>query len=340
MPILRKSKRPLNSDFSIQNMPGQFPHDSSQPQGGWKTPTNLQLEDGHKNADTLRGPSRGGGSSRRGSVAIKRPEDDTIQPSSLQNNRNHVNRVDGTSKRDERDQRGHADILRRGLKKASAVKADIQERCYSKDSPTDDRPFRDEDDWTELEEKLHHFQDQNEHQARMIAELRTFLGREVDNNRKIKESAHKMTFAMENKELFIGPQASDDQIYSQFQTLLGQIKTWSVPFAKGRPTIDIDLSSVEILAEFRKVTPGIFDIGRYLRTPKNLRLFVRGFVGLVLAETLFRTLPERSHPGSDAEDIWMDKEIAHGVALIENSLFYAGTSSPSIAGTFADRTST
>lgn len=173
------------------------------------------------------------------------------------------------------------------------------------------------------EERIHILQHENEQQARIISELQNDLNHEIENSRKIKESANKMAFAMESKEIFIGPQASDDVIYSRFQSLLGQIKTWSIPFARDLTTISEDLSLIN-LQEFQKVAPAVSDLPRFLQVPKNARLFVRGYVSLAMAESLFRTFPNEPHPGSDAEDVWMDKEVAHSVFLIENNLFYAG----------------
>lgn len=127
---------------------------------------------------------------------------------------------------------------------------------------------------------------------------------------------------MESKELFVGRQDSDDVIYSRFQSLIGQIKTWSVPFAQDRSIArDYPQASID---EFCKVAPYVSDFLCFFQNPKNLRLFMRGYVGLAMAESLFRTLHYGPNPGSYGEDAWMDRELAHGVASIENSLLYAG----------------
>ena len=174
----------------------------------------------------------------------------------------------------------------------------------------------------QLQEQVRHLQGQNERQARLISELYATIRNEIENGKKIKESANKMAYAMESKELFVGRQDSDDIIYSRFKSLIGQIKTWSVPFAQERPdTREYSVSNIE---EFRKVAPCFSDFDRFIQAPKNLRLFVRGYVGLAMAEMLFRTLPHGPHPASYGEDVWMDKELAQSVASIETSLFYAG----------------
>lgn len=45
-----------------------------------------------------------------------------------------------------------------------------------------------------------------------------------------------------------------------------------------------------------KVAPAVTDLAPYLQTPKNMRLFVRGYVSLAIAQMLFRTLPTETRP--------------------------------------------
>ena len=172
------------------------------------------------------------------------------------------------------------------------------------------------------ERTLQQLQAQNDQQARLISKLRSDIEKEVEKGREIKQSADKMAYSMENKELLIGRQDSDEDIYSHFRSLIGQIKTWSVPFAQIHQ--EARAYSEKTIEEFRKVSPGVSDFQRFLQKPKNLRLLVRGYVGLAIAENLFRTIPYASDPG---EDVWMDRELAHSFASIENSLFHSSKKS-------------
>ncbi len=172
-----------------------------------------------------------------------------------------------------------------------------------------------------LRKRTCQLQEQNDQQARMILELRSDIEKEVEKGKEIKQSADKMAYSLENKELLIGRQKSDEDIYSHFRSLVGQIKTWSVPFAQIRQ--NAPAYSVEAIEEFRKVSPGVSDFQRFLQTPKNLRLLVRGYVGLAIAESLFRTIPYAPDQGLHGEDVWMNRELAHSFALIENSLFHS-----------------
>ena len=83
---------------------------------------------------------------------------------------------------------------------------------------------------------------------------------------------------------------------------------------------------MEAIEEFGKISPGVSDFQRFLQTVENLRLLVRGYVGLAIAESLFRTIPYAPDPGSCGEDVWMNRELAHSFASIENSLFHSSKS--------------
>lgn len=194
-----------------------------------------------------------------------------------------------------------------------------------------------EDDYTSVEEheitleadiktlrqRVHFLKRENETQAREIQDLQVELKIEAENSKKVKESANKMAYAMESKDLYVGRQDSDDAVYTRYQNLISQIKTWSVPFAQDRPPSHFGLTA-KMIEELQRVAPAVTDFPRFLQNSKNMRLLVRGYVSMAIAAMLFRTLPTAGHPGSGEEDTWMDKELAHGVFLIENSLFSAG----------------
>ena len=153
---------------------------------------------------------------------------------------------------------------------------------------------------------------------------------ETENSRKIKESANKMQYAMENKELFVGRQDSDEAILTRFYALVNQIKKWSVPFAqRGKPRLQGEYSAANI-EHIRRVAPMIVDVqsfGEFLETPKNMRLFVRGYVGFAVADHLFRSLPHISHGLSvdfHGVDVWMDEQLSQPLSFLERSLLYAG----------------
>ncbi|KAK0512043.1 hypothetical protein JMJ35_005171 [Cladonia borealis] len=172
-----------------------------------------------------------------------------------------------------------------------------------------------------LLERNYQLREKIDQQAGLISKLRSDVEKEVEKCKEIKQSADRMAYAMEQKELSIGRQDSDLDIHTRFRSLVGQIKTWSVPFAQIHQ--DVRAYSAETIEEFRKVCPGVSDFERFLQTPRNLRLLVRGYVGLVVAGSLFRTIPYPADPRPRGEDVWMDRELAHSFASIEKSFFHS-----------------
>ena len=176
-----------------------------------------------------------------------------------------------------------------------------------------------------LRKRIHQLQVQNDQQAMLISELRADMVKEVQKGKEIKQSVDKMVNMVERKELLLGRQDSDEDIYCRFRSLISQIRTWSVPFAQVRQNPqDYPLEAIE---EFRQVAPGVSDFQNFLQTPSNLRLLVRGFVGLAIAKSFFRTISYGPNSSPYGEDVWMDRELAHGFASIENSLFHSSKNS-------------
>lgn len=163
-------------------------------------------------------------------------------------------------------------------------------------------------------------QEERDAQAQTISELKLNLLSEIDQKSKIKESANKMQYTLESKELYIGPQSSDDEILPNFRSILDEVRTWSIRFACDSP---ISLDNFPVPA-IQRLAPACPDLRRLLSNRKDRRLFVRGWVGLGLADWLFRSLPSDHHSGSRCKDQWLETDVAHGVVLVENRLSNAG----------------
>ena len=171
-----------------------------------------------------------------------------------------------------------------------------------------------------VRESVGRLQQEKEAQAQTISELQLRLVSEVDRSNRIKESANRIQYAFESKELFIGPQCSDDEILSDFRGILDEVRTWSIRFACENP---VNLP-VTIAPSFQRLAPACPDLRRLLGNRKDRRLFVRGWVSMGLADWLFRCLPSDNHPGSRGGDRWLDTNIANGVSLVESKLLNAG----------------
>lgn len=92
----------------------------------------------------------------------------------------------------------------------------------------------------------------------------------------------------------------------------------------------------------RPVTPTIADKASFedfLETPKNMRLFVRGSVGLTMADELIHILPHGA-PGCYSRfhgaDVWMDQRLVQPVSVHEEALFDTDKSLRSSPWSFAE----
>lgn len=135
-------------------------------------------------------------------------------------------------------------------------------------------------------------------------------------SKQLKDSTDKMILRVENKDLFIGCQDSDAAVVTQFSGLIDRVATWSIPFAQHEHASTGDLPQIpkEVL---QRVVPVAVDLGHFLRSPKEVRLFVRGYVSLAMTEMLIRTLPDGDYLGPPAIDLWMDQRLAHAVDIVE-----------------------
>lgn len=178
-----------------------------------------------------------------------------------------------------------------------------------------------------MRQDMHQLKAENKRLSNRISELSSKLQVEEENNIKLKESTNKMLIAMENKDLFVGRQDTDDVVSSRFGLLMRQIFTWSVPFAQHEAPPSLDDFPQLPSQDVQRILPSVTDFGlllQFLRNSKNIRLFVRGWVTLAISEMLFRNLPSDPSIVSETQDVWMDAELAQAVHLIEIRFFHAG----------------
>lgn len=178
-----------------------------------------------------------------------------------------------------------------------------------------------------MQQDIQQLETMNQCQTNRIAELSSKLQIEEENNMKLKESTNKMLVAMENKDLFIGRQDTDDVVRSRFDMLVRKVFTWSVPFAQHEAPPSLDDFPQLHLQSIQRILPNVIDFNfflQFLQNSKNIRLFVRGWVNFAISEMLFRTLSNDSPIASETQDVWMDSELAQAVHQIEIGFFKAG----------------
>jgi hypothetical protein len=138
-----------------------------------------------------------------------------------------------------------------------------------------------------------------------------------------------MQSQMDNKELFLGRQASDEDVQAKFNELMNAIKTWSTRFAATGQAVYGNFVEGDLL-KYQRVLPtcqSILDVQKLLNNSphgKKKRIFTRGWAGYVMSELLFRTLKTADHEGTKAYDVWMDRRASRSVHRIENQLYDPG----------------
>ncbi|KAF1830152.1 hypothetical protein BDW02DRAFT_583095 [Decorospora gaudefroyi] len=146
------------------------------------------------------------------------------------------------------------------------------------------------------------------------------LAKEQDRVDRTKRSADLLEAAMDNKDVFLGAQArNDDEVRGRFGSILSSIKTWSNNFNVGRG----HSFKEEMLPEYQRVAPlctKLQILEQTVMDKKRKRLFVRGWAAYIMSKTLFRTLDALGDLG---KDVWMEKGVADTFARLENELWFS-----------------
>jgi len=154
--------------------------------------------------------------------------------------------------------------------------------------------------------------------------LKASLSFAQEANERLRNAADNFQLAMDNKE-FLGPQATDDQLSYMYKTLLQRVKAWTQNISKSR-NFNFDHITPDMLSKLRRVAPRCVEVSDYqefLDTERRVRMFARGWIWLVMYNTLFPA----THSVDNLEpvyDQWLDKGISRAVYLLEKRLYFAG----------------
>ncbi|KAJ4292501.1 hypothetical protein N0V90_009163 [Kalmusia sp. IMI 367209] len=182
----------------------------------------------------------------------------------------------------------------------------------------DSKRYRTERD--NIEEQLRQVQAKNREYEAIIRKLEADVGKAQDKVDRTKRSAHQMQTTLDNKELFLGPQSSDDEVKARFSALLTSIKTWSINFS-GQGASKFALESLPAYQRVAPLSSQIEYLEKTITTSKKQkRLFVRGWVAFIMSHHLFRTLDLMGDMGSD---LWLENAFAQNFACLENRLWLA-----------------
>lgn len=166
----------------------------------------------------------------------------------------------------------------------------------------------------------------NDKKTDVIKELVAHLNKLTEDLEREKHLANRVQTEADNNENSLGRQVTDDEIRSQFDTLLASIKTWSSNFTGGDTEISLDDKNADAYVHVAPHYlphdfPGLS--GMVASHKKKRRLFVRG-VACYSMSLLFRTLDADTRFHGEQTDSWLDDESAKSFGDIEGKLHAAG----------------
>lgn len=171
----------------------------------------------------------------------------------------------------------------------------------------------------EYKHRCRDLEERHGHNISIIKQLQDDLRAEKDQVSRTKRSANLLETTMENKEIFLGAQArNDDEVRGKFKSIISSIKTWSNNFNAGVG----HAFSEDMLLEYQRVAPLCTQM-QYLEKvvddKKRKRLFVRGWAAYIMTKLLFRTLDPLGDLGTD---VWMSQGLGDHFARLENELWF------------------
>ncbi|KAF2034236.1 hypothetical protein EK21DRAFT_108275 [Setomelanomma holmii] len=225
------------------------------------------------------------------------------------------NRRQGSKERSDKAERN---ALERGAHKLKKRANNVGEKTRRDLELAQDEAVRYREEAKKWKKLAHTFEDENIAYQKIIERLKGDVEKEQARVEHTKRSANKMQTTMDNRELFLGDQAHDDDICSTFSGLMTAIKTWSQKFSGGKG----NSFKEEDFSEYQRVTPlcsGLRDLEGVTSQKKRKRLFVRGWTAYIMSQSLFRTFDGMLQ----GMDVWLDQGLAEGFSYIEKALCYA-----------------
>lgn len=147
----------------------------------------------------------------------------------------------------------------------------------------------------------------------------------------LKKRNNAMQSSRDAQEELLGRQEQDLTISANFESIFLQLKSWTSKFCNAANSpMTVTGIHKDNLSQIRRVLPSLTDhedLPEFLTSNdlRRRRKFVRGWVGLILAETMIRSLPGPSHPASLGHDLWMPPKAREAFRELETTLLSSGT---------------
>ena len=142
--------------------------------------------------------------------------------------------------------------------------------------------------------------------------------REREELERVERSAHHLQTVLDNREFFLGPQISDENVRAQFNSIFSQIKTWSRHFTHG--SVDTLRMGDDLLRKYQTVLPSCkesSDVLQVVAAKKERRLLVRGWAAFIACKDILTI-----HPSGNANgiDLWLDRATAESFRSLQQRL--------------------
>ena len=163
-----------------------------------------------------------------------------------------------------------------------------------------------------------------------VEKLQAELQREQEQSIQARRSAHHLQTILDNREFFLGPQISDDDMRTDFSSIFTAIKTWSYHFISGPKDALVD-QRTDLLDKFQYILPLCSDhsqLERYADSKSKRRLLVRGWAAYIACK---RLLPTDADGEAGKVEPWLDAASAQSFFMLEPKIRSTGKESPSVA---------
>jgi hypothetical protein len=154
-----------------------------------------------------------------------------------------------------------------------------------------------------------------------VDKLKADLKRQEEVVSQTKESTTRVRQAMQDKELFIGPQALDREVLAHFTSLFKNVRSWTRHFGGGK---DLHLEAIDkdTLKQFNTIAPGLnaMQLGKIFSSKNKTRYFLQGWVSLMIIENLIPTPDDEPYKATLTRDLWMEQDDAQSLFTLERAL--------------------
>lgn len=155
-----------------------------------------------------------------------------------------------------------------------------------------------------------------------VEKLKAERQRDREELERVKRSAHHLQTILDNKQFFLGPQATDDDMRTRFSSILTSIKTWSTHFMYG--PVEALSKADDQLDRYQCVLPlctHISHVEDVVAAKKQRRLLVRGWTAFIACGCILG--PNTSSEVEDI-DLWLDSKAAQSFTRLERRISSTG----------------